>query len=156
MANRSDFTFEEWDLLDDLPYLVGLSVSKADYSSTSYSKEFMALCDACREAKERYESNELLMSILSETMPEDSDDVTKEQLRMEELFEIFGKAVILIDRKCTAEEARQFKEFMYWLAQRVADASREGFLNLGKLVSDKEAEHLEKLKRTFGLSVSVS
>jgi hypothetical protein len=152
MAKKSDFTYEEWDLLDDVPYLVGISVAKADYSTTSYAKEFVVLCDACRDAKERYKDNELLIAILSERMPEDSDDDMHDHLTMDEFFAILKRALDLIDSKCSAEEARQFREFLYWLAEGVAKAAKEGLFNLGKLISKKEADHLARLREHLGLT----
>ena len=50
-----------------------------------------------------------------------------------------GEIIELLDAKATADEVDQYKRFVLTLAQRVAEAHREGFLGLsGERVSDAE------------------
>jgi hypothetical protein len=68
------------------------------------------------------------------------------------LLENVQKAVGLLKTKAEAGEAEEYGKFIVALAERVAEAHREGFLGLsGERVSDAERAAVEKVAETVGV-----
>ena len=152
MAIKPDFTDKEWDLVADAPFLAGISTSMADYTVTAYQKEFVVLTRAYDEAKKSYQGNQLIQAILAERTLHDSDDIDTNSMTSEDFLERISEIARIVDQKSPADEALEFKLFLYEIATKVAMASGEGFLGFGKKVSDKEAAYLERLKGTLAIS----
>jgi hypothetical protein len=144
-----------WKKLANAPVLAGMGVSKADFGMISFLREFKALIEGTLELKTKYASNELVQAVISTyekkdaAPPEESGEggVSAEQI-LAELRQIAG----IVDAKASADEARGFKAFLYEIADRVANASGEGFFGTGEKVSDKERAYLGQLKTALGLN----
>jgi hypothetical protein len=152
MAKKADFSDNEWDILADAPYLAGMGTSMADYTVTAYSKEMIILTKAYEEAKEHYAGNALIQAILAERSFHDSDDVDINNLTSDDFLKKIDEIARIVEKKSPAEECLEFKLFLYEIAMKVAKASGEGFLGLGKKVSDKESDYLGRLKETLAIS----
>ena len=68
-----------------------------------------------------------------------------------DLLQKIRDAVALVGQKATPEEADAYRRFIADLAERVAEAHREGFLGLtGERVSEAEREAIERIKEAVG------
>ena len=149
MTGKADFTDEEWEQILQGPPTAGLIVITAQRGGSF--RESFSMAKAYSEARRQHGDSELLDTIAS-TKPE--VDHTRyhspEELREHGLAHL-RDAVALLEQKATPEEVDDYKRFVINLAQRVAEAHKEGFLGLsGERVSDAEREAIEEIAQTLG------
>jgi len=152
MAIKADFTDQEWDLVSDAPFFAGMSVVMADYSIASVQKEIAVLTEAYDEAKAHYSDNELIQAILSERTLHDSDDMDRTIMNPDYFLGKLDEITRIVEKRAGQEECTECKIFLYEIAMKVAKASGEGFLGLGKKVSERESDFLARLKETLAIS----
>jgi hypothetical protein len=151
MASKTTFTAEEWRRLLQSPMIAAMAVTAADPSGLwGTLKEGLAASSALAEAKADAGANELIRAVVADFESPEARTVARDGLRekfagskpeemkasaVEELHEISG----LLDAKAP-EDATAFKSWLQAIAERVADASKEGgFLGFGGVqVSDAE------------------
>jgi hypothetical protein len=134
---KSDFTEEEWKTILEAPPSAGLLVILSDRGGSI--RETFSMASAYTEARKQHGESELLDEIVS-TKPE--TDRTRagspEELKEHNLDNI-RQAVAVLKTKATDEEVAEYKKFISGLAERVAEARKEGFMGLsGERVSDPE------------------
>ena len=149
MTGKADFTDEEWEQILQGPPTAGLIVITAQRGGSF--RESFSMAKAYSEARREHGDSELLDTIAS-TKPE--VDHTRyhspEELREHGLAHL-RDAVALLEQKATPEEVDDYKRFVINLAQRVAEAHKEGFLGLsGERVSDAEREAIEEIAQALG------
>jgi hypothetical protein len=149
MTGKADFTDEEWEQILQAPPTAGLIVITAQRGGSF--RESFSMAKAYSEARRQHGDSELLDTIAS-TKPE--VDHTRyhspEELKEHGLAHL-RDAVALLEQKATPEEVDDYKRFVINLAQRVAEAHKEGFLGLsGERVSDAEREAIEQIAETLG------
>jgi hypothetical protein len=149
MTGKADFTDEEWDQILQAPPTAGLIVITAQRGGSF--RESFSMAKAYSEARRQHGDSELLDTIAS-TKPE--VDHTRyhspEELKEHGLGHL-RDAVALLEQKATPEEVEDYKRFVINLAQRVAEAHKEGFLGLsGERVSDAEREAIEEIAQALG------
>ena len=137
MTAKADFTEEEWKTILEAPPSAGLIVILSDRGGSI--RETFSMASAYTEARKEHGESELLDEIVS-TKPE--TDRTRagspEELKQHNLDNI-RQAVAVLKTKATDDEVEEYKEFISALAERVAEARKEGFLGLsGERVSDDE------------------
>lgn len=163
MSRKEDYTTEEWQILTDAPFLIGMAVSDADLNQGSAYKEFNAILVTCGNAEEEYQENELIQHVINDIggiMADEDESEIKEEKQRDPLYH-FEKVVEVLDKKSPPEEADQFKRFLYDIGVKVAEAYREGmfgikdFLHIGKKISDQEKETLKKLRDRLGIDAAV-
>jgi hypothetical protein len=137
MTAKADFTEEEWKTILEAPPSAGLIVILSDRGGSI--RETFSMASAYTEARKEHGESELLDEIVS-TKPE--TDRTRagspEELKQHNLDNI-RQAVVVLKTKATDDEVEEYKEFISALAERVAEARKEGFLGLsGERVSDAE------------------
>ncbi len=150
MTAKSDFTDEEWKLVLQGPTSAGLLVIASDPGGSV--RESFSMAKAYAEARQEHGDSELLDTIVS-TKPE--VDRTRprspEELKERGLQHLLD-AVATLEQKATPEEVEQYKRFILTLAERVAEARKEGFLGLsGERVSPEEREALEQIAEALGI-----
>jgi hypothetical protein len=138
MTGKADFSSEEWEVVLKGPPSAGMIVITAQRGGTF--RESFSMAKAYGEARKQYGESELLDEIAS-TKPE--IDRTRyhspEELKDHGLQHL-REAVELLEQKATPEEVDEYRRFVLTLANRVADAHKEGFLGLsGERVSEAEA-----------------
>jgi hypothetical protein len=117
------------------------------------------------ETREQGGSNELLRALVSEIGAQDARgqmDASElrglgtEQLRAHALDACRAFAA-LVDRKASPEEAEGVKRWLVGIAQRTAEAAKEGgFLGFGGTqVSRTEADAIQEVARALGVSEPV-
>jgi hypothetical protein len=144
MTGKSDFTEEEWKQVLQGPPSAGTLVMTAQRGGTF--RETFSMAKSYAEARKHHGESQLLDEIAA-TKPE--FDRTRHH-SMEELSESalqhIRDAVELVAAKATPEELDQYREFVTTLAQRVAEAHREG----GERVSEAETAALGEVAEALG------
>lgn len=137
MTTKADYTDEEWELLLEGPPSAGLLVVAADRGGSI--KESFSMAKAYAEAREQQGASELLDEIVA-AKPEMNRDKhgSTEELK-QACLDRLRSSIELLNAKATAVEVRDYRQFVLDLAERTANARREGFLGLrGERVSDAE------------------
>ena len=149
MTGKADFTEEEWKTVLEGPPSAGLIVIASDRGGSI--RETFSMAKAYTEARKQHGDSELLDEIAS-TKPE--IDRTRyhsaEELKDHGLQHL-RDAVELLERKATPEEVDEYRRFVLTLANRVADAHKEGFLGLsGERVSEAERAAVAEIAEALG------
>jgi hypothetical protein len=137
MTGKADFTPEEWETVLKGPPSAAMIVVMAQRGGTF--RESFSIAKGYAEARQQHGESELLDEIAA-TKPE--IDHTRYH-SYEELKDAgtqhLRDAVALLEQKATPDEVDEYKRFALTLANRVAEAHKEGFLGLGgERVSDAE------------------
>jgi hypothetical protein len=149
MTGKADFTDEEWKQVLQGPPSAGLLVIASQRGGTI--RESFSMAKAYTEARKQHGDSELLDTIAA-TKPE--MDRTRahstEELKERSLGHL-RDAVAVLERKATPEELDEYRRFVVALAERVAEAHREGFLGLsGERVSDAERAAVAEVAEAIG------
>ena len=144
MTERADFTQEEWELVLEGPPSAGMIVVTAQRGGTF--RESIAMAKAYVEARRQHGESELLDEIVAAKPERDHTRYhSVEELKQHGLQHL-RDAVELLERKATAEEVEDYRRFVLTLADRVANAHREG----GEMVSDAERAAIEEISASLG------
>jgi len=158
MSKQTDYTAEEWKTVASAPIMAGLLVSISDLSGPiGMAKEAFTVVKAITDTAATT-ANELIKAVAEDirsrggkpelpTLPQDRAAVNKM------LIERCKQAVELVAKKSPAE-AEEYKRWLLSLAQKTAEASKEGgFLGIGgTLVSDEESHAVDNLASALGMS----
>jgi len=158
MSKQIDYTPEEWKTISTAPVLAGLLVSVSDMSGpVGITKEALAVAKAVGESAAN-KSNELIKAVAESfsasggkpslpTLPGDRADIRNN------LIETCKLAAAVIAQKSPAE-VEEYKRWLVTLAQRTAQASKEGgFLGIGGTrVSDAESAAVNELAAALHVS----
>ncbi len=144
MTGKDDFTEEEWKTVLEAPPSAGLLVITSDRGGSI--RESFSMAKAYAEARQQHGESELLDEIVSAKPEVDHTRFkTPEELKEASLGHI-REAVALLKAKATPEEVDEYKKFVVGLAERVAEARKEGFLGLsGERVSDSERQAIDEI-----------
>jgi hypothetical protein len=137
MTGKSDFTDEEWEVLLEAPPAAGLLVITSDRGGSV--RETFSMAKAYTEARQQHGESELLDEIVSAKPEIDRTRAhSPEELKANSL-EHLQNAIALLKDKASPEEVDEYRRFIVGLANRVAEARKEGFMGLsGERVSDAE------------------
>jgi hypothetical protein len=136
----SDYTGEQRALLLDAAAEVLIAAVAAERTGPiSYFREILAAGRYLYDARRHYRDNALIQDLFNraEERPVDLDEVTREKL-LARIDEVGG---IVHDD----DEGKEFKRFLLELAERVADASRNGLF--GRRLSRNETAFLAELRQ---------
>jgi hypothetical protein len=148
MTGKADFTAEEWELILEAPASAGLIVMTADRGGTF--RESFSLAKAYTEARQQHGQSELLDEIVSTKPKVDRGGAhSPEELKATGLQHL-RDAVAVLERKATPEELEDYRRFVLTVADRVANAHREG----GQQVSDAERSAIEEIAAALGTSAT--
>jgi hypothetical protein len=145
VTGKSDFTEEEWKTVLEGPPSAGLVVIASDRGGSI--RETFSMAKAYTEARKEHGESELLDEL---TAAKPEMDRTRyhspEELNQGSLKHI-RDAVELLKAKATPEEVDEYKKFIVGLANRVAEARKEGFMGLsGDRVSDDEKTAIAEIE----------
>jgi hypothetical protein len=149
MTGKSDFTEDEWKLVLEGPPSAGLIVITSDRGGSI--RESFSMAKAYTEARKEHGESELLDEIVTAKPETDHTRYkTPEELKAASLKHI-SDAVALLESKATSDEVDEYKKFILGLAQRVAEARKEGFMGLsGDRVSDDEQTAIGEISGALG------
>lgn len=144
MTGQADFSEEEWELVLQAPTSAGLIVVTADRGGSI--RESFSMAKMYSEARERHGDSELLDAITSAKPEVDRTRLSSPDELKERQLDRIRQAVELVEQKASAEELQEYKRFIRTLADRVANARKEGFLGIGgEKVSDAEREAIGEI-----------
>jgi hypothetical protein len=163
MATKADFTAEEWEQIQRAPFMAGLAVVAASPSGPfGVIKELFAVGKMLGEVKTQGTSNDLIKALVADieagardlSAPAELKGKTPEQVKSYAI-ESVRQVAALIDKKTKPDEAQGFKQWLVSVAQKVAEATKEGgFLGIGGTrVSEEEAATIKELSTTLGVKV---
>ena len=164
MANKTSFTVEEWKDLCDTPHLVGLAIALSGASGiTGTIKETFASSLAVAEGQKS--DRELIRALCATEEIQAAQSGVRESLmalKADEFAVVQQKlATLALDRARAAiaalqakapEDVAAYRSFIAALAERVAEAAKEGgFFGIGgERVSAGEKQMLAKLEEALG------
>jgi hypothetical protein len=149
MTSKADFSEEEWKTVLEGPPSAGLLVIASDRGGSI--RESFSMAKAYTEARQQHGESELLDEIVG-AKPEVDHTRFKspDELKQASLGHI-RDAVALLQSKATPEEVDEYKQFIRGLAERVAEARKEGFLGLsGERVSGDEQAAIDEIGAALG------
>ena len=162
MLTKNDFAASDWNTLRDTPYLVGLATLLAEPSGLGTIKESIALTmgiwenqaseiPLIRDLTSRAEMQAAQTS-LKGRFTGSQGDLSKNVIR-DLALEHARSSIAMLSGKADPEEIEAYRKFLYGLAEKVANASREGgVLGFGgKAVSAAEQSFLDDLQNKIEL-----
>ena len=150
MTRKADFNAEEWSLVLEGPPIAGMIVMGAERGGTL--RESVSMAQAYVAARQQQGPSELLDELVSEQPQLDPsryrsvEDVRTEGPRR------LREAVQLLEQKAAPEELEDYRRFVLTVAERVAQAHKEGgILGVGgQRVGASEQAALDELAATIG------
>jgi hypothetical protein len=147
MTGKADFTEEEWTTVLEGPPSAGLIVITAQRGGTF--RETYSMAKAYTEARQDHGASELLDEIVSAKPHVDHTRYSSpEELKQAGLQQV-RDAVALLEAKASPEEVEEYRRFVVTLAEKVANAHREGG---DSAVSDAEQAAIEEIRGALGSS----
>jgi hypothetical protein len=149
MTAEGDFTEQEWKLVLQGPPSAGMIVITAQRGGSV--RESFSMAKAYGEARKEHGESELLDAIAASKPEIDRTRYHSAEELKEHGLQHLREAVELLNQKAESNEVEEYKRFVLTLAQRVAEAHKEGFLGLsGERVSDSERAAIEEIAATLG------
>jgi hypothetical protein len=144
MTGKADFTPEEWDLVREGPPTAGMIALTA--SKGGSFRETWALAKTFTEARQHHGESTLLDDLVAEK-PDVKRYHSPEEVEEQGLMRI-GEAIALLNEKASPGEVEGYKKFTLDVAERVAEAHKEG----GEPVSPEERAAIEKIAASLNPS----
>ena len=149
MTSKSDFTPEEWNVVLEGPPSAGLNVITAQRGGTF--RETISMAKAYTEARQHHGASELLDEIVAAKPHVDHTRYhSPDELRQAGLQRV-RDAVALLAQKATPDEVEEYRRFVLNLADKVANAHREGG---DSAVSDAERAAIEEIRTALGAATA--
>jgi hypothetical protein len=149
VTSKAAFNADDWSVVVNAPYLTAMLVIVA--SRGGRMRETLAIAEAYAAARQHYR-DELLQQIL--TSPPSFDPAgasdNPDELRQRALSTL-RRALSILQGTATETDVNSYKRFVYYLAETVARAHREGgFLGIGgQEISDPEQALLDEIAAIF-------
>jgi hypothetical protein len=165
MANKANFTPEEWSRVVASPVVVSMAITAADPGGVwSLLKESMSSGWALLEAKQDAQAAPLVKAVAEDIANSDTRNAVRDsfqsQFKGSQFADVKRKAIdelravsSLLDTKAP-DDAAAFKSWLRSVARKSAEAGTEGgFLGFGGVaVSDAEKATLEEISTALGSS----
>lgn len=148
MTGKADFTEDEWTLLREAPTSAGMLVVQADKGGMF--RETFSMAKAYTEARQQHGASQLLDDVVSEKPKVDREHAGSQEELHANLLQHVRDAVALVEQKATPEELDDYRRFMMGLANRVAEAHKEG----DDQVSEPERQTIAEIADAAGAPAS--
>jgi hypothetical protein len=149
VTGKADFTEEEWKAVLEGPPSAGLIVIASDRGGSV--RETFSMAKAYTEARKEHGESELLDELVNAKPEMDHTRYHSPEELKEGSLKHITEAVDLLSAKATPEELEEYKKFIVALANRVAEARKEGFMGLsGERVSDDEKAAIAEVEAALG------
>jgi hypothetical protein len=145
MTAKSDFTPEEWKLIQEGPATAGMILISAESGGTF--RETFALARAYNDARKEHGQSELLDELAAGKPEFDRHRYKSSEELHDEGLKRIGEAVALLRSKAP-DEVASYSEFVLTAASKVAAAHKEH----GQAVSEKEQAALDALRAQLDAS----
>lgn len=144
MTTKADFTDEEWKILLEAPPSAGLVVVMSDRGGSI--KESFSMAKVYADTREQQGESDLLDEIVSAKPEMDRERHGSAEEMKQACLDRLRNSIEVLQAKATQEEVEEYRQFVLRLAERVANARREGFLGLsGERVSDQERDAIGEI-----------
>jgi hypothetical protein len=147
MTAKADFTPEEWTVVLEGPPSAGLIVITAQRGGTF--RETYSMAKAYTEARQDHGASELLDEIVSAKPHVDHTRYSSPDELKQAGLQRIRDADALLEAKATPDETEEYRRFVVTLAEKVANAHREGG---DSAVSDAERAAIEEIRGALGAS----
>jgi hypothetical protein len=144
MTGKADFSEQEWDVVLQGPPSAGMIVVTAQRGGTF--RETIAMAKAYAEARQHHGQSELLDEIAAAKPEIDHTRFHSVEELREHGLQHLRDAMALVQGKATADETDQYRRFVLTLADKVANAHREG----GVSVSPAEQAAIDEISAALG------
>ena len=164
MTTKADFDAEQWQLLLDVPIMIGMGVMVAGKSGLGTMKESFAMTKEMIDAVKSHVDNELILSVVNarikdkekssaETFSNNPYAGQGREALVDAAVEKCHQVCSLLNDKCSETEATEYKLWSMRIGEKVAMAASEGgFLGFGGVqVSDEEKQALAKISQALGV-----
>ena len=165
MADKSNFTADEWKLLLESVTVAGIAISAADPSGLwGLLKESFAEGTALMTAKTDATTKPLIKAVVADFETSQGRATARDGLKSKlaglkpaeitaKCIETLGQAGMLVDAKAP-DDAEAFKSWLRQVSQHVAEAAgEEGFFGTtGAPISDKEKVTLQQISSALKLA----
>jgi hypothetical protein len=165
MADKSNFTPDEWKLILESVTMAGIAVSAADPSGLwGLLKESFAEGTALMTAKTDPTTKPLIKAVVADFETSQGRGIARDGLKEKlaglkpaeitaKCIETLAQAGMLVDAKAP-DDAEAFKDWLREISQHVAEAAREGglFGSGSAPVSDKEKATLQEISSALKLA----
>jgi hypothetical protein len=165
MASKESFTSDEWKQLLESPMLAGMAVTAAEPSGLwGMLKEGFAASGALTQARADAGSNALIRAVVADFETAEGRSAARDGLKAKfaggkpgdlkaKAIEGLRQVSALLEAKAP-DDAPAFKAWLQTIAQRVAEAAKEGgFLGFGGVqVSDAEKATLAEISGALKLT----
>lgn len=148
MTTKGDFTEDEWELVRQGPPAAGMMVITAQRGGTF--RETYSMAKAYAEARKSHGASELLDAIVSSKPDIDHKRYHSYDELKQHTLQLLRDVVAVLEGKATAAEIDDYKRFTAHLAERVAQAHREG--GSDEPVSDAERAAIDEIAGTLGVT----
>ena len=150
MTAKADFSAEEWETVLKGPPAAALMIASSQRGGTF--RESYSIAKGYADARKQHGASQLLDDIVSEKPRMERPHVkSAEELKQDELKQL-RESVSIVEAKAGPDEAAQYKQFIVGIAERVAEAHREGFLGFtGERVSDAERQAVNEIADELGV-----
>jgi len=173
---RDHFTESEWATLIQAPQQAIIAITLADRTDpVSFLQELKGGVEAVATAVAQSDiTSKVALALVEGIQQQDNTAALQDdQLILKKEFELIGliqgyakaadgrdqavqhfeQVAAVLSAKVTGNEGTAFKHWLMYLAEQVAEVSKEsGFLGMGSRVSDKEATMLKRLAAALGLT----
>ena len=146
MTGKAEFTAEEWETVLQGPPTAGMIVITAQRGGTF--RETLSIAKAYVEARQHHGESELLDEIVSARPELEHTRYHSAEELKEHGLQHLRDAVGLLERKATPEEFDAYKSFVLSLADKVANAHREG--GGAEAVSEAERAAIGEIAAALG------
>jgi hypothetical protein len=114
-------------------------------------RESFSMAKAYTEARNEHGASQLLDDLVSEKPEVDRTRFESEEELRSTLLQHIRDAIALLEQKATPEEVEEYRRFVMNVADRVAEAHREGFMGMsGERVSEDERKALADIAEAAG------
>jgi hypothetical protein len=161
MTDKTSFSSEEWAGVLQLPGAVSMYIITASPAIGDSVKETFALAQNLSDPAQKQNASGLLKAVLDEF--KDAGSARQAQPKIEgaqdmtalraSILDAIRKDVAVVEQKAEANEANEFKMWLYKVANDTAQAAKEGdFLGIGgEKVNQAERDALTELGTLFGV-----
>lgn len=161
MTDKTAFTADEWHLLLRTPTYVGTMISYSDPHFFDLMREGEALFQRLAAGTDESLHQPLTLALhdgiveeagKSHQLPGHNEaNSWHPEATRSILLDKIGQALKLVDGKASAEEATEFRNWLFSVARDVAEVGKEGLLGIrGKHVSGAEQQALDELRNLLG------
>jgi hypothetical protein len=160
MSTKTDYSANEWDLLRTAPMMASILVVAASPSgpvglvqeSAAAGKMILNAADSAATPLLKSLAEDMKSSFAIPKPPPGASPTAVQDAATE----ILRRTSELLGQKATPEETTELKQWLAQIAQKTAEATKEGgFLGFGgTLVSDEEKAAIAKVNSSLGLAAA--